>query len=216
VLKIYGSDMSGPANKVRMAANALGLTYEYIRISIKDGENRTEQYLKMHPAGKVPVIDDDGFVVFESDAIIKYLAVQKQSSLYPSDKKQRAVIDQWMDFTALHVGTAMSKVVYNRIFAPLRNIPVDQRALTEGQQFLDRFLPVVDRQISREGHLAGKQFSLADIALLSVLDPAEVAEVDLSPYPNIVPWRAALMKKDFYTKCHACFGDVFNRLMAKK
>jgi len=199
-----------------MAAHALNLAYEYIRISIRDGENRTEQYLQMHPAGKVPVIDDGGFVLFESDAIIKYLASQKKSPLYPEDKKQRALIDQWMDFTALHVGSAMSKVVYNRIFAPMRNIPVDQNALTEGQQFLDRFLPVVDRQIAKGGYLAGKQFSLADIALLSVLDPAEISKVNLSAYPQIVQWRAGLMKKEFYTKCHASYSDVFNQFLAKK
>ena len=64
MLKIYGADLSAPANKVRMTANALGIEYEYIRVSIRDGENRTEEYLKMHPAGKVPVIDDDGFVLF--------------------------------------------------------------------------------------------------------------------------------------------------------
>ena len=97
MLKIYGADLSAPANKVRMAAHVLDLEYEYIRVSIKDRENQAEEYLKMHPAGKVPMIDDDGFVLFESDAIIKYLATKHKSPLYPTDEKKQALTDQWMD-----------------------------------------------------------------------------------------------------------------------
>ena len=216
MLKIYGANLSAPANKVRMAANALGLPYEYIPVSIRSGENRTKEYLKMHPAGKVPVIDDDGFILFESDAIIQYLADKQESSLYPKDTKRRALVDQWMDFSAIHVGGAMGKVVFNRIFAPLIKTPVDERSLADGLKFLDSFLPVVDRQLSRNPYLAGDEFSLADIALLAVLDPSEVAGIGLSSYQCLVKWRAELMKKDFYTQCHASYGDVFSGFMGKK
>ncbi len=216
MLKIYGADLSAPANKVRMAANALGLEYEYIRVSIRDKENRTEEYLTMHPSGKVPVIDDNGFILFESDAIVQYLATRQECPLYPSDRKQRALIDQWMDFAGIHVGGAMGRVVFNRIFAPFARVPVDERSLTDGLKFLNRFLPVVERQLSREAYLAGAEFSLADIALLSFLDPAEVAGVDLSLYQSIAGWRTGLMQKDFYTKCHISYGDVLSRFKEKK
>jgi glutathione S-transferase len=71
MLIIYGSDFSAPANKVRFVANALGLDYEYKVVRIRDGENKTEEFKKMHPAGKIPVINDHGFILFESNAIIK-------------------------------------------------------------------------------------------------------------------------------------------------
>lgn len=216
MLKIYGADLSAPANKVRMAANALGLEYEYIRVSIRDRENQTEDYLKMHPAGKVPVIDDDGFVLFESDAIIKYLASKKESALYPQDQKKRAIIDQWMDFSAMHVGSAMGRVVFNRIFAPFARVAVDERSLSDGQKFLNRFLPVIDKQLSKGPYLAGEEFSLADISLVSFLDPAEAAGVDLLGYENITQWREALMKEDFYTQCHESYGDILTGFMSRK
>jgi glutathione S-transferase len=199
-----------------MVANALGIKYEYIRVSIRNGENRKEEYLKMHPAGKVPVIDDDGFVLFESDAIIKYLTTKQNSPLYPGGIKQRALVDQWMDFTAIHVGGAMSKILFNRVFAPFAKVPVDERSESDGLKFLDRFLPVVDRQLAEARYLAGGQLSLADIALLAVLDPAEVARVDLNPYENIVSWRTELMKKEFYTKCHSSYEEALNGSMPKK
>ena len=201
MLKIYGANLSSPANKIRMAANVLDLDYEYIQINIREGENRTKEYLALHPAGKVPAIDDDGFVLFESDAIIKYLAMSEASSLYPEDIKQRAIIDQWIDFVSIHVSGAMGRVVFNRVFASFAKVPVDERSLNDGIKFLRRFLPVIDQQFSKSKYLAGERFSLADI--------------DLSPYENIVKWRNELKQKDFYMKCHASYDDVVKGLMSK-
>lgn len=215
MLKIYGANLSSPANKIRFVANALGLDYEYIQISIRDGENQTEEYKKLHPAGKVPAIDDDGFVLFESDAIAKYLAASQRSPLYPEDIKQRAKVDQWMDFSSIHINAAMGRVMFNRIFAPVIKAPVDQNSLNDGIKFLGRFLPVVDAQLSRSKYLASDELTLADFSLLSSLDPAEAAEIDLAPYPNLVKWRSDLMKRDFYTKCHSSYGDVLKALMAR-
>lgn len=215
MLKIYGANLSSPANKIRMVANVLGLDYEYVQVNIREGENRTQEYLALHPAGKVPVIDDDGFILFESDAIIKYLAVSEASSLYPDGIKQRAIIDQWMDFVSIHVGGAMGRVLFNRVFASFAKVPADERSLNDGIKFLGRFLPTIDQQLSKSRYLAGDQFSLADIDLLAVIDPAEVAGIDLSFYEHIVNWRNELTQKDFYTKCHLSYEDVVKGLMSK-
>lgn len=216
MLKIYGGDLSAPSNKVRFVANALDLKYEYVRVSLRDGEHRTPEYLKLHPAGKIPVIDDDGFVLFESGAIIKYLAAKENSWLYPVDLRQRALVEQWMDFAALHVGTAMGRVVFNRLFAPFAKVPVDERSLQDGLNFLKRFLPVVDGQLNKDFYLAGARLTLADLTLLSVLDPAEVAQVDLGAYPHILKWRRELQGKDFYTKCHKEYGEALKRFTAQR
>ena len=208
MLKIYGADLSTPSCKVRFAANALGLDYEYKKVDLVTGENRSEEHLKLHPGAKVPVIDDDGFVLFESDAITKYLAAKSESPLYPSGVKQRALVDQWIDFVSHHVGSAVNRVLFNRVFAPFLNVEVDERSISEGLSFLERFLPVVDNPLKERRYLAGGELTLADFSLLSALDPAEVAQVDLSGYLNITRWRQDLMGRDFYTKCHKSYGDV--------
>lgn len=216
MLKIYGSDLSGPANKVRFAANALGLPYEYIRVNMREGEHKKPEYIQLHPAGKVPVLDDDGFVLFESNAMMKYLAGKKKSDLYPQDLKERMVVDQWIDFASFHVGDAVSRVTYNRFFASLRNFPVDESSLKAGLEFLNRYLPIIDGQLGRHAYLAGDKLTLADINLLAILDPAEVANIDLSPYKNIVRWRKELKAKDFYTKCHREYAESLARPAEKK
>lgn len=206
MLKIYGADLSTPSCKVRFVANAVGLAYEYKKVDLVKGENRSEAHLRLHPGGKVPVIDDDGFVLFESNAIIRYLA--EKSPLYPSGLRQRAVVDQWMDFVSHHIATALGRVLFNRVFAPFLKVEVDERGLSEGLSFLERFLPVVDTPLKERRYLAGSELTLADFNLLSALDPAEVAQVDLSGYLNITRWRKDLQGRDFYTRCHKSYGDA--------
>ena len=211
MLKIYGSDLSGPANKIRFTANFLNLPYEYIRINLREGEQKQEWFLKLNPVGKVPVIDDEGFVLFESGAIIKYLAVKNSSALYPSELKTRATIDQWIDFINLHINAMVSKVVYNRVFAPIRKFPVDANAIKEGVEFLVKYLPILDAQLSLHSFVAGKDFSLADISLLAALDPAEIAAIDLAAYSHLIIWRNNLKQKEFYTKCHKEYGEMLKK-----
>lgn len=214
MLTIYGSDLSSPANKVRFVANYLNLPYEYKLVDLRAGEHRKPEFLKINPVGKVPAIDDGGFLLFESGAIIKYLADKANSSLYPKGLKERAIQDQWIDFLVLHVGGAMQKITYNRIFAPRRNVPVDHASIKEGEEFLARFLPVVEEQLSKNKFIDGSQITLADMTLLAMLDPAEHAQVSFAAYPHIVSWRNNLKQQAFYTKCYKAYGESLQPVKA--
>lgn len=204
--------MSGPANKVRFTANALGLEYEYIQVSLRDGEHRKEEYLKINPVGKVPSLDDDGFTLFESGAICRYLCEKQETSLYPKDPKQRAVIDQWSDFAVLHILANVGRLLFNRIFAPMVNIAVDERSIEDGLKFLDRYLPLVDQQLGKSKYIAGDQLTLADFAMISALDPVEVSQFDISQYKNIVRYRDDLRAQDWYQKCYKVYGEPLKQM----
>ncbi len=216
MLKIYGSDLSSPANKVRFVANYLQLSYEYVKVDLRAGEHMKTEFKKLHPANKIPAIDDAGFCVFESNAIIRYLADKSNSDLYPRGLKERALVDEWLDFGSMHVGAALAKVTYNRVFAPMRGVPVDENSLKEGSAFLDRFLPVVEEQLSRHTYLTGNKISLADINMLAMLDPAEVSQISLDKYPQIIAWRNKLKQESFYKKCFNDYGDVIKARLAQQ
>ena len=213
MLIIYGADLSSPSNKVRFVANYMRLPYEYRRVSIRKGENKTEAFLQKHPAGKIPVIEDGGFILFESDAIIMYLAEKEESPLYPKTLQAKALVHQWMNFSSFHINQAVNRVVFNRVFAPRISADVDQASLNDGVRFLQRFLPVVDGQLARQPFLAMKEITLADMTLLAALDPAEAAEIDLSPYVYLEKWRQTLMKEPFYRMCHDCYEETLARFM---
>ena len=214
MLTIYGFDFSSPANKVRFAANAMGLQYEYKRVNLFTGEQKSPEFLKLNPVGRVPAIDDNGFKVFESAAIIRYLAQKNNSPLYPQDLQKRTIVDQWIVFANLHVATALARVTFNRVMYKFLNTEKDERSLNDGIKFLGQFLPTVEKQLKENKFLAGSEMTLADINLLAVLDPIELSSVDLSAYPSIVNWRKNLRSQSFYTKCHANLEDVFNTMVA--
>ena len=106
----------------------------------------------------------------------------------------------------------MERVFFNRIIYQVLNVEKDERSLQDGLTFLERFLPIVDTQLGKSTHLASEDLSLADMVLLAWLDPAEVSEIDLSPYQNIVRWRNRLKQEDFYTTCHKDYQEAFQAL----
>ena len=212
MLTIYGNKHSGNSNRVVYTAELLGLEYSFREMDFQK-DLKTEWFLKIHPAGKVPALDDDGFALFESVAMCKYLcakaaggggdAATASAALYPSGIRERALVDQWIDFSIQHVGGAMYKIMGAKVYGPLRGKPVDEAAVAEGQQFLDRFLPIIEAQLGKQGHLASGQLTLADVVLLSVLDAAKRAEVNLSGYPNLFAWRTKLQDMAFWKKAQA-------------
>ena len=206
MLKIYGHPMSAPTNKVRMCANAAGLDYELVVIDLSTGEHKGEDFLTINPAGQVPAIDHDGFRLFESNAISKYLAKSKPG-LYPAEPAKQALVDQWCDFVSNLVMPGIGRILFNRLLAPQIGLPVDEAAITEGEEILARSLPIVESQLNVHAHLAGDDFTIADIALLATVDPVEAIALDLTPYPKLSSWRQQLREQDFYTRVHKYYGE---------
>jgi glutathione S-transferase len=202
MLTIYGNPASSPCNKVRYTAELLGLPFTWKEMDFRSGEMKKPEYLKLHPLGKVPAIDDDGFTMFESGAICKYLCGKTGNDLYPKDIKKRAVVDMWLDLCVNHVALAFSKVAFTRVYAPRLGLAPDERSLNEGLDLLSKFLPVIEQRLAASPYVGGSTLSLADITLLSTLDMAEAAQVDLSPYANLAKWRKGLQAQPFWKKFH--------------
>ncbi len=207
MLTIYALDLSSPALKVLYVANALGLEYEKKGVNLAAGEGQSPEYKQIHPAGKVPAIIDGDFRLWESNAIIRYLAGKSKSELYPTDLKQRAIVDQWIDFVSLHIQNGIGRVLWNKLMAPKLGREVDENSLKCGLEFLERYLPLVDAQLGKTPYLAGDSLTLADFTLLAHIDPLEAIGIDAGQYPNIVKWRQPLQAADFYQKVHKFYGE---------
>ena len=213
MITLYGMTVSFPVNRVRLCLNAMEQDYEFVILNPLAGETRTEAFLSMSPAGKIPAIDVDGVTVFESNAIMKYLCRQFESDYYPSDIKQQTAVDSWCDFSAIHVGNGVAKAMFNKVFAPALGMPVDEQSMKDGYGFIERFFAVVDQQLSKTPFIAGDSMTIADFSLLATVDPADVLEVDLNQYPHLNSWCQKLKAEDFYTRMHASFAESLQALM---
>jgi glutathione S-transferase len=190
-----------------MCAEAIGLEYEAVAVDLGRGEQRAKAYLAINPFGKVPAIDDDGFYLFESNAIMKYLCRKHGSRLYPETVEGQAVVDQWCDFAASLLGPAYGRIVFNRVLAPATGARVDETSLADGLGFIGRYLPVVDAHLDVNPYLAGPSLTIADIAVLATLDPSEAADIELSTHPALYRWREQLRTQPFYGAVHSYYGE---------
>jgi len=209
MLKIYGSNISSPACKIRICANAIGLAYDYIEVDLGKGEQKQPSYVNdIHPAGKVPAIDDNGFHLFESNAIIKYLCKTREADLYPEDLIQQTLVDQWCDFISLHIGTAYSRVVFNKLISPKYKLPIDNESVKTGYGFIETYLPVVETQLCKHPYIAGNAMTIADISLLATIDASELIDVDIHSHPKLDAWRENLKARDFYREVHEQYMEA--------
>ncbi len=204
-MKLYLHPLSPPALGVELVASAIGLKFEKIIVDLAGGQQREPSYQSINPVGKVPAMDDDGFLLSESLAIMRYIAKRELSPLYPMDIKAQAKTEQWMDFIAHHVRVPMGRVQFNRLVAPMLDQQPDEAAIQVALHLLNESLPVIEAHLSAYDFLSGP-FSLADISLVAALDSAELLKVSLSDYPKLSAWRAHQRRQDYYQNVHTHFG----------
>ena len=165
MLKIYGRDNSINVRKVLWACAELGIAFE--REDWGAGFRPTSEagFLAMNPNAMVPVIDDDGFVLWESNSILRYLAAQHGgSALYPAAPRERARIDQWLDWQASDLNRSWSYA----FMALARKSPEhgDAQQVAASITGWTRFMQVLEQQFQHSGgYVAGADFTLADIAV---------------------------------------------------
>jgi glutathione S-transferase len=146
--RLYGSFTQNSMKPVYVLEE-LGVDFEYCFIDLMKGETRTDDFRRMTPAGKVPVLEHDGEFLFESGPICRYVASVEKSPLYPADKLQRARVDQWMTFFTCHPGRWLTKLYFER---PMMHFPLlnPSRWLT-----WNRFEPLTSRWTTIHGSSPG-------------------------------------------------------------
>jgi glutathione S-transferase len=185
-LKIYGVARSR-ASRVLWMAKELGLDYEHVKVDFATGETRAPAHLALNPNGHVPVIDDDGLILWESMAINLYLAKKYGAGgLYPSRLEDEARAWQWSFWGVTEVERPVLTAMMNRAIYPesQRDLAVADAA----EKTLAQPLGVLDGVLARTPYLLGDQFTVADLSVASILAWARPARIDMSPFPKVAGW----------------------------
>jgi len=205
-MKVYYHPLSFPSLGPLFTAEAAGADYESQVVNLVEREHKTPGYLTVNPFGRLPGLADGDFSMGESEAIMRYIARKSGSALYPGDIQGQAKVDQWMNFVNHHIRSPMGRVQFNRVIAKFFNAEPDESSLQTGLQFLENNLPVVAETLTSQPFLCGDDMTLADIALVAALEPAEMCGFDLAPYSAIKAWRETRKSESFYTNIHTHFG----------
>jgi glutathione S-transferase len=179
---------------VRAVAYEVGLTLEYVWVDLLRGESRTPAFLARNPNGRVPVLEDGDLVLWESVAIMRYLAAG--TALLPTARRAAADVDRWLAWQLAHLAPAMSKVGFERIIKPLRKLgPPDPAVVEAGIAELRALTAVVDGALAGRDYLAGP-LSIADFALAGHYSLAPACGVSLAGFPAVESWLARMLARD--------------------
>jgi glutathione S-transferase len=199
LIKLYDAQRSPHARKVRLLAAELGIALDRIALDFQKGELRSPEYLAKNPNGRIPTLEDNGFVLWESAAILKYLAAKRpERGFAPADPAEQAQIDQWLFWWTADPEAAFSRLIWERRVKPfLGKGGNDPNIIADAQASLDRFLPVLDRQLAGKDYVLGK-LSIVDFSMAPVLDIMSFVGVDLAAYANITAWLGRLRARPYW------------------
>jgi glutathione S-transferase len=191
MLKIWGRLSSVNVQKVVWCADELGLDYERIDAGGPFGVVGTPAYLAMNPNGLVPVIEHDGFVMWESNAIVRFLAAAHGAgTLSPRDSRAHADADRWMDWQATTFNPAFAPgfVQLVRTAPELRDPAIIETARANGE----KKLALLDRHLATHEYVAGTLFTMADIPLGCSANRWYKLPWAKESHPHVERWLAAL------------------------
>ena len=198
----YGGSRN--ANKILLALDEIGEQCQVQGVSRADARDPQGALRKLNPNGLVPVVEDDGLVLWESGAILRYLGdTRRGTGLLPADAKAAALVQQWLSWEAATYAPSLHALFFALMADPSSEAAVDAaRAAYLGQ------LRIVDAALAGREYLAGT-FSVADIALGAMIPLSFVIGLDLKPCPHLLAWLRRLAARKAWQG-----NDIFTADMA--
>jgi len=212
MLKIWGRRNSLNVQKVMWAVGELGIAHEHVPAGGPFGGLDTEEFGALNPNRRVPVIDDDGAIVWESHAIVRYLAAKYGGgTLWPQDAGARARSDMWMDWVANDLQPAFIGVFWN-----LYRTPEDQRNWTLIRSGIARsaiLFRLLNKHLKDKPFVAGDTLTIGDIPAGAQLYRYFELEIDRPSLPHVEAWYARLREREAYrTHVMVAFDGLYGRL----
>ena len=182
-ITIYGDSISGNCLKIKFVCDRLNIPYRWVETSVLKAETRTPEFLKLNPAGQVPVVTwPDGRTLAQSNAVIFHLA--EGSNLIPADAFARAQMLQWMFWEQYSHETVIAVRRFHKTYLKKPEHEIDPNLMPKGE----RVLTVMNDHLAPRSYFVGETLTLADIALVAYTRWAGEGGFELGRYPNVQNW----------------------------
>ena len=199
MLVIWGRNNSVNVQKALWCCEELGLAYKRVDAGGTFGVVNTPEYRRLNPNGLVPTIDDDGFVLWESNAIVRYLAGKHgQGGVFPAEPRTRALADQWMDWQVSLFWPTIRPVFMGLVRTP--EPQRDMQAIESARAKTAETLGILDAHLASRRFLAGDAFTIADIPMGCSIWRWMMLPIERPRQPNVERWFDALKQRPTYEK----------------
>jgi glutathione S-transferase len=198
MIKLFGHPASTCTRKVLFTLHETSTPYEIDVVDFAKGEHKQPAHLAHQPFGQVPALDDDGFELYESRAMARYIDSKAGNKLTPSDPKQRALMEQWMSVETSNFTPHAMKFIYHTTFKR-EQTPETLAAAATG---LETALQVLDKALAGKSYLVGDQLTLADVCYAPYFEYAmgTPAKDIITKYPNVSAWWGRVSERPAWLK----------------
>src|SRR5471030_86629 len=199
MLKVWGRANSSNLKKVTWLCEEIGLAYNRVDAGMSFGMVNTPEYRKLNPNGLVPTIDDEGFILWESNACVRYLAAKHAAgTLWPTDPKVRADADRWMDWCTSTLWPAFRPVFLNLVRTPAEKR--SQKEIDEGARNTEAMLARLDSCLEGRKFVAGGELTMGDIAFGPIVYLVQNVPFERPKLANYDAWYARISERPAFRK----------------
>ncbi len=192
MIKLHYHPLSTYSRRVRIALIEKRIPHEAVVLDMAARKHKEPAYLALNPYGRVPTIEEDGFVLYESTAILNYLeATHPTPPLVPAEPRQRALVDMHMKLCDIQMTRQAGTIIFPKRFLPKERW--NMTAMAEAKGEIEKHLAILDRQLAGKEYLVGGSFTLADLCYLPFLEFLPIMEI--TPPANVAAWRERLLAR---------------------
>jgi glutathione S-transferase len=197
-VKLYGHPGSTCTRKVLMTLAELDTKADFEMVDLGTAAHKKEPHLSRQPFGQIPAIDDDGFQLFESRAICRYLNEKVGGKLVPKDIKARALMEEWISIETSNFTPHAMKFIYQYTFQR----PQDAAVMENATKGIEKALDVMEKRLTDNTFLAGTDFSLADVCFMPYFEYAMGSPVKemVAKHPHVNAWWNRVSERPTWQK----------------
>lgn len=192
MLKLHYHPFSTYSRRVRIACIEKGIRPELVELDMAKGAHRAPEYLKVNPYGRVPTLEEDGFVLYESTAILDYLeATHPAPPLVPADARGRALVTMHMKLCDIQMARQTGTIIFPKRFLPKERW--DEAAMAQAKKEIEKHLAIVEQQLAGRQWMVGNAYSLVEVCYTPFVQFLPLMEV--TPPRAVAAWTARMLER---------------------
>ncbi|MBC8945282.1 MULTISPECIES: glutathione S-transferase family protein [Xenorhabdus] len=199
MLTVWGRKNSSNVKKVLWCLEELKIPYQQIDVGGKFGKLDDPKYLHMNPNGVIPCLQDDDFILWESNVIVRYIAEKfGKDILYPTDIKEKYNVEKWMDWISCNLFPPIKQLMINLVRTP--EAQRDQKIISQALAEIEKLLKIADETLGKQTYLSGDKFGMADIALAPFVYLWINVVTERLSLPNLERWYQLMTERPAFKK----------------
>ena len=192
MLKLHYHPLSTYSRRVRIACFEKGIDVQLVELDMAKGAHRAPDYLRLNPYGRVPTLEEDGFVLYESTAILGYLEETRPAPpLVPADARGRALVAMHMKLCDIQLARQTGTIIFPKRFLPKERW--DEAAMAQAKKEIEKHLGIVEQQLAGKEWMVGERYSLVEVCYTPFVE--FFALMEITPPPAVAAWTARMLAR---------------------